>query len=258
MARYIGWCYRLNYNLICGSWCCVEMPTCAYGVIASRVVSVFHCNLLLCMCVGQYLVLLSPPLWILPLLPLFSLPLLVEYQFINCGGCNLLNRQRSQTGLILLCEAGACEWMKTFTKSSRMAKSCFTLWRYSTLYNLQIFLRWCGVDVDVACACMLELAWGGMLGYVRFPFWVFDSSSSLLCVLSQVLSGEDLSVYGRLTRGTMRIQLIANCNVSFKFLVRALFIRLVVLSLASVQLEDCIWAVKRGKWTIFSHWILYL
>jgi hypothetical protein len=56
----------------------------------------------------------------------------------------------------------------------------------------------------------------------------------------------------------MRIQLIANCNVSFKFLVRALFIRLVVLSLASVQLEDCIWAVKRGKWTIFSHWILYL
>ena len=37
----------------------------------------------------------------------------------------------------------------------------------------------------------------------------------------QVLSGEDLSAYGRLTRGTMRIQLVANCNVAFKFLVRA-------------------------------------
>ena len=40
----------------------------------------------------------------------------------------------------------------------------------------------------------------------------------LLFNLLEVLSGEDLSAYGRLTRGTMRIQLVANCAISFKFL----------------------------------------
>ena len=41
---------------------------------------------------------------------------------------------------------------------------------------------------------------------------------TLLYNLLEVLSGESLAGYGRLTKGRMRIQLIANCSISFKFL----------------------------------------
>jgi hypothetical protein len=42
----------------------------------------------------------------------------------------------------------------------------------------------------------------------------------ILYNLLEVLSGESLAEYGKLTRGKMRIQLIANCSIAFKFLAR--------------------------------------
>jgi hypothetical protein len=43
---------------------------------------------------------------------------------------------------------------------------------------------------------------------------------TILYNLLEVLSGESLAEYGKLTRGKMRIQLIANCSIAFKFLSR--------------------------------------